>query len=213
MTRLLLSFPPAVALSLSLFYGLAVTTSTGQPLISDQQARPDLSFLMVRQETDIELRNRQLPPEPEDTTEPEPEIPIVPFKQAPSMDVAQLDVRIPDIDMAVKVNLSPSLSHLSMPQPAMTVEANPTILSKIRPEYPHKAQRRGLEGRVLIEFIVNTKGRIKPGSLVVLESTPPGIFEHAALRALKRWRFKTRVEEGQAQPYKTRQELEFKLDR
>ena len=212
MTRLLFSFPLAIMLSLSLFYGLAVTTSTGQPLITDQQARPDLSFLMVRQETDIELRNRQLPPEPVDTTEPEPDIPMVPLKQAPSVDVAQLDVRIPDIDMAVKVNLSPSLNNLAMPQPVMAMDANPTILSKIAPQYPRKALRRKQEGRVLVEFIVNAKGRIKPGSVVVLESTPAGVFDSAVLRAVQRWRFKTRVVEGLAQSYKTRQELEFKLD-
>jgi len=62
-----------------------------------------------------------------------------------------------------------------------------TPISRETPAYPFGALSRGVEGSVLLEYTVDERGRVV--SPRVLEATPPGVFERAALRALSRWRY------------------------
>ena len=72
-------------------------------------------------------------------------------------------------------------------------ELTPTPITRESPAYPHGALSRGVEGSVLLEYTVNERGRVV--SPRVLEATPPGVFEGAALRALSRWRYEPRGSE------------------
>ncbi len=214
MVRLLISAPLAACLALLLFYGLAMLTSMGDRLVSDKQLTPSLDFLMVRQESDVELRKRQLPPEPEEVVQQQqPEIPQLQPQQTQNVSFNLPNVTVPDISMGMQVSLSPTLNNLSMPAPSISIDTNPTVLSQVPPRYPQRALRRRQEGRVVVEFVINEMGGVKPGTVVVVESSPPGVFDKAVLRAIQRWRFKTRVVDGQPVSFKARQELEFKLER
>lgn len=214
MVRLLISAPLAACLALLLFYGLAMLTSMGDRLVSDKQLTPSLDFLMVRQESDVELRKRQLPPEPEEVVQQQqPEIPQLQPQQTQNVSSNLPNVTVPDISMGMQVSLSPTLNNLSMPAPSISIDTNPTVLSQVPPRYPQRALRRRQEGRVVVEFVINEMGGVKPGTVVVVESSPPGVFDKAVLRAIQRWRFKTRVVDGQPVSFKARQELEFKLER
>jgi protein TonB len=55
-----------------------------------------------------------------------------------------------------------------------------------RPKYPREA--RGVSGWVRLECLVSPKGRIR--SVRVVESQPPGVFDEAAVDAMKAARFK-----------------------
>lgn len=214
MARILISAPLALFLSLLLFYGLALITTMGDQLVKTKSENPSLDFLMVRQESDVELRKRQLPPEPEEVVQQQqPDIPQLKQQNAPQVEANLPQVDVPNIDMGVQVSLSPSLHNLSMPAPTITLDTNPTVLSQVPPRYPQRALRRRQEGRVLVEFMITEAGTVKPGSVVVIESSPPGVFDKAVLRSLQRWRFKTRVVDGKPVPFKARQELEFKLEK
>ncbi len=214
MVRLLISAPLALCLSLLLFYLLALITSMDDRLVPEKQLNPGLDFLMVRQESDVELRKRQLPPEPEDIVEQQqPEIPQIQPQNAAAVNSSLPSLNVPDINMDMQVSLSPTLHDLAMTTPSMTMDTNPTVLSQVPPRYPQRALRRRQQGRVVVEFTITEVGSIKPGSVVVVKSTPPGVFDKAVLRAIQRWRFKTRVENGQPVPFKARQELEFQLEK
>ncbi|MCV6610384.1 MAG: TonB family protein [Amphritea sp.] len=213
MFRLIVSVPVSMLLALVMFYLLALTTSMGNGRIMDEQMQPSLDFLMVRQESALELRKRQLPPEPEEVVQQQPEMPRLQLQAAPAVSAAQLDISVPDISMQMDMTLAPSLQGLVAPAPVMALDHNPSVLSQVPPRYPQRALRRKQEGRVLVEFIVTESGTVKPGSVVVLESTPEGVFDKAVLRSIQRWRFKPRVTDGQAHPYKARQELEFRLEK
>ena len=214
MLRLVISAPLALCLSLLLFYLLALITSTGDQRVLDKQPNPSLDFLMVRQESDVELRKRQLPPEPEDVVEQQqPDIPQIQPQKAAAVNAKLPSINVPDINMGMQVSVSPTLNNLSMPTPTMTMDTNPTVLSQVPPRYPQRALRRRQQGKVIVEFLVNEVGSVKPGSVVIVKSTPPGVFDKAVLRAIQRWRFKTRIENGQPVPFKARQELEFKLEK
>jgi len=67
-------------------------------------------------------------------------------------------------------------------KPAMARDGNPV------PGYPALLERSGIEGRVLVEFVVDTLGRPDMKSVKVLESSNE-LFVQALESALPRWRF------------------------
>jgi len=69
-------------------------------------------------------------------------------------------------------------------------------LVRINPEYPRRAQSRGIEGWVQFEFTITPAGTVK--DLKVIDSEPKGLFEDAATKAIMRWKYNPKVEEGRA---------------
>lgn len=86
-----------------------------------------------------------------------------------------------------------------------------TPIVQMSPVYPIQAKRRGIEGYVVLEFIVNESGEVQAPK--VIESHPPGIFDQAALRAASYWRFKPKLKDGQPISVTVRQKLQFRLRR
>jgi protein TonB len=76
----------------------------------------------------------------------------------------------------------------------------PTPITRESPAYPFAALSRGVEGSVLLEYTVDARGRVVAPR--VLEATPPGVFDRAALHALSRWRY--HPHSGAAKPMKIR---------
>lgn len=70
-------------------------------------------------------------------------------------------------------------------------------LVRINPDYPQRALNRGIEGWVQVQFTITEQGTVTDA--VVVESSPPSIFDEAALRAISRWRYNPKVEGGVAQ--------------
>jgi protein TonB len=65
---------------------------------------------------------------------------------------------------------------------------------RIEPVYPTRAEIRGIEGFVRVQFTVTATGQVRDA--VVVASEPPGEFDEAALQAVERWRYRPRVVEG-----------------
>lgn len=55
------------------------------------------------------------------------------------------------------------------------------------PKYPPAAERSGIEGSVVVEFGLTPEGHTR--DIKVVESTPPGVFDDAAVDAVRDWRF------------------------
>ncbi len=68
------------------------------------------------------------------------------------------------------------------------VERTVAVVAAPRPAYPEMLRTAGVEGRVVVRFVVDTSGRVEPASLVVLEATH-ALFERAVRDALPRYRF------------------------
>jgi len=69
-------------------------------------------------------------------------------------------------------------------------------LVRINPDYPRRAQTRGVEGWVQFEFTITPSGTV--ADVKVIDSEPKGIFEDAATKAILRWKYNPKVEEGRA---------------
>ncbi|MEO1171657.1 MAG: energy transducer TonB, partial [Myxococcota bacterium] len=59
--------------------------------------------------------------------------------------------------------------------------------SRPHPVYPSRAASRGESGSVTVQFCIDGQG--KPIAPSVIESTPRGVFDQAALDAVKKWRY------------------------
>ena len=71
----------------------------------------------------------------------------------------------------------------------------PRLLSQAQPEYPETARRIREQGLVLLQAVIGTSGTVE--DLRVLSSTSP-LFEDAALRAVRLWRYRPATLAGRA---------------
>lgn len=65
---------------------------------------------------------------------------------------------------------------------------------RVSPIYPRRALTRGIEGYVLVEFVVTETGTVR--NPVVLVADPPGFFERAAVTAVLKFKYKPKVAGG-----------------
>lgn len=67
-------------------------------------------------------------------------------------------------------------------------------LVRVNPDYPQRALSRGLEGWVQVQFTITPAGTVKDAIVVAAE--PADVFNEAALKAIERWRYNPKVENG-----------------
>jgi periplasmic protein TonB len=68
-----------------------------------------------------------------------------------------------------------------------TLAASLKAVKTVPPEYPQSALEKGVSGSVLLSFTVDAKGNTN--DVQVLQSTPPGVFDRAAVSAVRRWKY------------------------
>lgn len=69
-------------------------------------------------------------------------------------------------------------------------------VTSVQPVYPAAALHAGQEGYVDLHFTASSDGRVE--DVIVAASKPAGVFDAAAIRAMKRWRFKPVTVDGAA---------------
>ncbi|HEV2284811.1 MAG TPA: TonB family protein [Steroidobacteraceae bacterium] len=90
-----------------------------------------------------------------------------------------------------------------------TLAASLKAVKTVPPEYPQSALSKGLAGSVLLSFTVDAKGNTR--DVQVLQSTPAGVFDRAAVSAVKRWRYAPVIVDGNAVEVPTRTLVRFEL--
>ena len=82
------------------------------------------------------------------------------------------------------------------------------MVSQPAPRYPRHLATAGLEGRVLVEFVIDTTGHVEPGSVRSLQTSHPA-FEDAAQEAVLGSLFKPARLSGHPVRQLTRQSVRF----
>lgn len=90
-----------------------------------------------------------------------------------------------------------------------SVDEEVIALLKTTPVYPRKAARSKQEGWVKIEFTITAEGLVSEPK--VISAKPRRIFDRAALKAIRNWRFKPRTIQGKAVSRRAVQVIEFRL--
>lgn len=85
----------------------------------------------------------------------------------------------------------------------------PQVISRVPPVYPYDQRRAGLQGEVLLEYVVRSDGRID--NVFVVRSNNPW-FERPAIDAVLKWKFKPALKGGKPVNTRMQQPILFQLD-
>ena len=80
----------------------------------------------------------------------------------------------------------------------------------VAPSYPLIAERRNVEGSVLLEFTLTVEGLVR--DIEIIESEPRKLFDRSATTALARWEFEPYEVAGEAQEVRVRVDMSFVLN-
>lgn len=183
-TRTLGPLVLGTALIFALFWLLHFLISHGSHEIDNLQTIPTVDFVRLNKSFEVETRERKPPPKLPDRPEAPPE--------AMSL---QMDAMAP---MANQVSIGP-MNLENTTQVASNIGLSSTDgeylpIVKVAPMYPARAQSRGIEGWVLLQFTVTETGTVRDPQ--VIEAEPEGIFDDAAKKAVLKFKYKPRVENG-----------------
>lgn len=183
-------------------YGLIVLAiwATAQAAQEDEKPKDEkVEFVQVKKE---EAPKPKEPPPPELTVAPPPpkgfqvltapvDIPDV----LPDIDLTKRVTNVEDytgqgveggiakgVEKKVEVNENNTYYDFQVEKPVMQAPGSAT------PQYPDILRQAGVEGDVLVTFVVDTTGRAEPASLKILRSTHE-LFTKAVRSALPRMRF------------------------
>ncbi len=93
--------------------------------------------------------------------------------------------------MNAKIFSVSSIAGIILGAAALTAPAHAVTereaIERVAPDYPRGAERRGVEGHVVVQYSVEADGSVADAQVV--ESTPNGVFDRAALAAIGSWQF------------------------
>jgi protein TonB len=94
----------------------------------------------------------------------------------------------------------------------MTTEAvddPPRPQRTVAPEYPARARKKGTTGEVRLSLLVGIDGRVR--DVRVLSSEPAGLFDDAAIQAVRQWTYTPATYEGEPVATRVTQPIVFDL--
>lgn len=132
----------------------------------------------------------------------------------------QLKMALPAFDFDVPMELATDISDtppLGLPQMALKdsygmqeVDQTPVPMLRTQPDYPYRARRLNLNGKVDVKFLVDTVGGVS--RIAILRADPKGLFDDSVIRALSSWRFSPGKVNGKPVNTWMTTTIEFRID-
>jgi protein TonB len=155
--------------------------ATGVTAFSDEKTFRFVDFVRVQRDERTETKDDRVERPPE--AQPPP--PMQPDRQIDDLDALStvIGVSAPRVD-----------HNVSLGRDGFFSDGEYMPIVQVAPQYPRRAAERGLEGFVLLEFVVTRQGTVRDP--VVVESSN-SIFDRAAIDAVQRFRYRPRVIDGE----------------
>ncbi len=205
--RAVVSGVAGLVITVLLFLAMQVMIARSQRARLRPDSYPIIDFVRLAPESQPPPRDEREPPQ----EPPPPEVPPTPSFALQATNQPQLPA--PEIHITAAISSGPLLDMTPLAAPAseQTVLSGHELIPLVRipPRYPGRAARLQIEGSVTVEFTITADGSV--AEPVVIESEPPRVFDKAALQAIVQWKFKPRVEAGQAIESRASQRIEFAL--
>ncbi|XQW84038.1 energy transducer TonB [Thalassotalea piscium] len=176
----------AVVMTFLLLWSMQALITGGNNAMTDAPRGNVLDFIRLKKDESVVKKERkpQKPPKPK---EPPPQMQPPQMQQAnPNADAVSTSF---SADIQTDTNLAGGLSLDS-------ADGDYLPIVKVAPIYPRRAQSRGIEGFVIVEFTVTTNGSVRDP--FVVKAQPEGVFDRAALDAALKFKYKPRVVDGTA---------------
>lgn len=201
--RLLLSISVSIIIVIALFTLLASLTQTKNEFAKKGGPSKAFDFIRHQEDSDLMNRSRRKPKPPkEKLPPPTPKLNIA--QDIPKPQLSAQSIQMPELalshqfkgDLLVGANVG-----------SLSMEVIPLV--RVAPIYPKRALRTRQEGSVTLRFIINPDGTVR--NVSVKNSKPKRIFDAAAIRAIKRWKFKPKLQNGKAVSQQGEQTIIFSL--
>ena len=189
-----------------LFFLMLTLIKMGKTELGEDLGSPVIDFVRLQSDSSIRVKKRILPQKK--PTEAKPVTPS--FKTSTTTEQSNIpSIKIQTFEptpqkQAMSLAGSPHLG--SAPS-----DTDILPLVRVQPIYPRTAAQRKIEGWVQLQFTVTKTGTVK--DVYILDANPPNIFNKAAKRAVKKWKYKQRIKNNK--PIETpgvKVKLTFKLE-
>ncbi len=175
---------------------------------------PSLEDLSGQVQFERKKKAEQKQPLPEPVKRPKPRrTPRQPPPPLTGLDtsLSGVDMGIPgfsvsDLD-ALDGGLLNGANGMVMTQDTVDRPPQPTYQAAV--VYPPRARAKGIEGYVDFSVLIGVTGQIE--QIEIVESSPQGVFDEAAMQGIQQWRFEPAMYKGQAVRAWARQRIRFDL--
>ncbi|MDD9932819.1 MAG: TonB family protein [Myxococcales bacterium] len=190
--RYVISGAFAFGVTFALFFGMQAAVAMGSAELKEDKAGRVIDFVRVKREAVVKEKERVIPNRPKALDQPNaPDLNFKPTGNTGGGDMSPMAIAAPKADVKLRADgLGAKLKGVAVR------DSKKTPLMRINPEYPLRARQDGIEGFVQVRFDIDPTGRVQNAR--VTAAKPRGIFEQAALRAIKKWRYRPTVEGGKA---------------
>jgi protein TonB len=184
--RYLFGLTFAIVVTFALLWGMQALITGGNNALTEAPRGNVLDFIRLKKEQDVTKKERK-PQKPA-----KPKTPPPPMVQ-PQMQQANPNADAVSSSFGADIQADASLAGgLSLD----TGDGDYLPIVKVAPIYPRRAQSRGIEGYVIVEFTVTKTGAVRDA--FVIEAEPENIFDRAAMDAALKFKYKPRVVDGVA---------------
>lgn len=90
------------------------------------------------------------------------------------------------------------------------VDTKPRVLSRAAMEYPKVAAKKHIKGYVIVNLLIAKDGSVEIAKIIA--SSPAGVFDAAALRGVRNWRFAPAKYKGNPVKVWAKQKVRFDLN-
>ena len=174
----------ALCMTFLLLWGMQKLIAGGNEVMTDPAKGSVLDFIRLKKD-EVVVKKERKPQKPPKPKEPPPPI------QAPPMQQSNPNANTTKSSFFADIQADTSLlTGLSLD----SNDGDYLPIVKVAAIYPRRAQSRGIEGFVIVEFVVTKTGAVSNAK--VIKAQPEGIFDQAALDAVAKFKYKPRVVEG-----------------
>jgi protein TonB len=183
--RLPISVGLACIVTFGLFWAMqALIGASGE--LKEGRSGASIEFVRLKRDSTPEEKKREPPRREKPEQQPPPPEMDIAKNINPSDAVGEI---MPMADTAVELEKASSLG-------AGGGDRDVVPLVRVDPLYPPQARQRRIEGWVDIEFTIGPAGTVDDPK--VIGAHPRTVFEQAALRAVRRWRYNAMMVDGVA---------------
>lgn len=83
-------------------------------------------------------------------------------------------------------------------------------MSKVYPQYPEEARIRGWEDELIVRYVIGKDGRVK--EIIILGKPERELFSDSTVKAIRHWRFRPMIKDGEAQEVVHELTVYFRLE-
>ena len=203
MPRLAVTMVAACAVSLALFWMMQRMVSGPADMQRAERNSTVVDFVRLKEDSRTQLKERRKkePPKPE-----KPQLPKESVSQQ-NTPMQQMPFNMPDIAPDLSLAQNSLLGDAVVGMGFGDTDVIPLV--RMNAVYPQRAIRQKIEGYVTARLQINPQGTVD--DVEIIDAQPRGVFEREAIRALYKYKFKPKMENGRPVAQQATQTIEFKL--